>query len=168
MTVSVSFQQPRATCPVLRRPPGELEPWTAHMVSMMEALQSGASLSIHPGQIVWATPDRTILGFTNRQQGELHNIGVLADIGLVQGMEMDEHLDLVFLMTEDLLDATNHDIRVATGRRTDLAGQYHGYVVWRRQSTPNHPRIEISPDQVITFWYHWPAGDQRPSQPAIP
>ena len=47
-----SFQQPRATCPALRRPPRELEPWTAHMVSMMQALLSGASLTIHPGQIV--------------------------------------------------------------------------------------------------------------------
>ena len=46
-----SFQQPRATCPVLRRPPGELEPWTAHMVSIMQALQSGTSLTICPGRI---------------------------------------------------------------------------------------------------------------------
>ena len=57
-------------------PPGELDPWTAHMVSMLQTLQSGASLTIYPGRIVWTTPDRTTLGFTNRQQRELHNIGV--------------------------------------------------------------------------------------------
>ena len=56
-----SFQQPRATCPVLLRPPGELEPWTAHMVSMTQALQSGASLTICPGRITWTTPDSTTL-----------------------------------------------------------------------------------------------------------
>ena len=126
------FQQPRATCPLLHRPPGELQPWTAHMVSMMQALQSGANLTIDPGQIVWITPDRTTLGFTNRQQGELHNIGILADIGLVQGMAMDEHLELLFVMTEDLLDATKQNARVATGRRTEPAGGHHGYVVWQR------------------------------------
>ena len=160
-----SFQQPRATCPVLLRPPGELEPWTAHMVSMMQALQSGASLTICPGRITWTTPDSTTLGFTNRQQGELQNIDALSDIGLVQGIAMDDHLELLFVMTEDLLDATKHNIRVATGRRTDPAGQYHGYVVWQRQGTPNRPRIEISPDQEITLWYHWPEGDDQPSVP---
>ena len=135
------------------------------MVSMMQALQSGTSLTIHPGQIVWTTTDRTTLGFTNRQQGELHNIGVLADIGLVQGIAMDDHLELLFVMTEELLDATKHNIRVATGRRTDLAGGYHGYIVWQRQGAPNRPRIEISPDQDITLWYHWPEGDDQPSVP---
>ena len=30
------------------------------------------------------------------------------------------------------------------------------------------PRIEISPDQVITLWYHWPDGDDAPSQPGFP
>ena len=162
------FQQPRATCPVLRRPPGELEPWTAHMVSMMQALQSGAGLTIYPGRITWATPDRTTLGFTNRQQGELHNIGILADIGLVQGMAMDEHLELLFVTTEGLIDATKQSARVATGRRSNPAGGYQGYVVWQRQGTPNRPRIEIPPDQVITRWYHWPEGDDQPSQPAMP
>ncbi len=148
------FQQPRANCPVLRRPPRELELWTAHMVSIMQALQSGASLTIHLGRITWATPDGTTLGFTNRQQGRLRNIGILADIGLVQGMAMDEHLALLFVMTEDLLDAAKDNMPVATGRRSDLAGGYHGYVVWQRQGTSNHPRIETSPDQVITLWYH--------------
>ena len=88
------------------------------MVSMMQALQSGASLTICPGHITWTTPDRTTLGFTNRQQGELHNIGTLTDIGLVQGMAMDEHLEILFVMTEDLLDATKQNTRVATGRRS--------------------------------------------------
>ena len=166
--MTVSFQQPRATCPVLRRPPGELEPWTAHMVSMLQTLQSGASLTIYRGRIVWTTPDRTTLGFTNRQQRELHNIGVLADIGLVQGMAIDDDLEMLFVMTEDLLDATKDNMRVATGRRTDPAGRYHGYVVWQRQGTPNHLCINISPDQVITLWYHWPEGDSQPSQPPMP
>ena len=39
---------------------------------------------------------------------------------------------------------------VATGRRTAAAAAYQGYVVWKRRGLPNHPRIEISPDQVIS------------------
>ena len=62
---------------------------------------------------------------------------ILADIGLVQGMAMDEHLELLFVMTEGLLDATKQNARVATGRRSDPAGGYQGYVVWQRQGTPN-------------------------------
>ena len=31
-----------------------------------------------------------------------------------------------------------------------------------------HRGIDISPDQVITLWYHWPDGDDQPSQPPIP
>ena len=81
---------------------------------MMQALQSRASLSVHPGQIVWNTPDRSTLGFTNRSRGELHNIGVLADIVLVQGIAMDDNLELLFVMTEDLFDATKDNIPVAT------------------------------------------------------
>ena len=147
------------------------------MVSMMQALQSGASLSVHPGQIVWNTPDRSTLGFTNRHRGELHNIGVLADIDLVQGIAMDDHLELLFVMTEDLFDATKDNMPVATGRRTDPAATgrrtdpaaaYHGYVVWQRRGVPNHPRIEISPDQGITLWYHWPDEDAQPSMPESP
>ena len=84
------------------------------MVSMMQALQPRASLSVHPGQIVWNTPDKSPLGFTNRRRGELHNIGVLADIDLVQGIAMDDHLELLFVMTEDLFDATKDNIPVAT------------------------------------------------------
>ena len=117
-------QQPRATCPVLRRPPGELEHWTAHMVSMMQALQSGPRPTVYPGRIIWTTPDGAQLGF-NRQQGQLRNVGVLVDIGLVQGMAED--LELLFVMTEDLLDATKDNMPVATGRRTDPDGQHHGY-----------------------------------------
>ena len=40
------FHKPRATCRVIQRPPGELEPWTTHMVSMMRAIQSGARLTV--------------------------------------------------------------------------------------------------------------------------
>ena len=122
------------------------------MVSMTQALQSGASLSVHPGQIVWNTPDRSTLGFTSRHRGELHNIGVLADIDLVQGIAMDNHIELLFVMTEDLFDATKDNMPVATGRRADpaAAAAYHGYVVWQRRGVPNHPRIEISPDQVMS------------------
>ena len=138
------------------------------MVSMMQALQSRASLSVHPGQIVWNTPDRSTLCFTNRRRGELHNIGALADIDLVQGIAMDDHLELLFVMTEDLFDATKDKMPVATGRRTDPAAAYHGYVVWQRRGVPNHPRIEISPDQVITLWYHWPDEDAQPSMPEAP
>ena len=163
------INEPRTTCPVLRRPPGELEPWTAHMVSMMQALQSGASLTIYPGRIVWNTPDGATLGFTNRQAGgQIRNVGLLNDISLVQGMVLDEDLELLFVMTEDLLDATKDNLPVAHWRRTDPDGRHHGYVVWQRQGTPNHPRIEISPDQVITLWYHWPDGDDAPSQPGFP
>ena len=93
---------------------------------------------------------------------------VLADIGLVQGMAIDDDLEMLFVMTEDLLYATKDNMRVATGRRTDPAGRYHGYVVWQRQGTPNHLCINISPDQVITLWYHWPEGDSQPSQPPMP
>ena len=63
---------------------------------------------------------------------------------------MDDHLELLFVMTEDLFDATKDNIPVATGRRTDPAAAYHGYVVWKRRGVPNHPRIEITPDQVIS------------------
>ena len=107
------------------------------MVSMTQALQSGASLSVHPGQIVWNTPDRSTLGFTSRHRGELHNIGVLADIDLVQGIAMDNHIELLFVMTEDLFDATKDNMPVATGRRADPAAAYHGYVVWQRRGVPN-------------------------------
>ena len=139
------------------------------MVSMMQALQSGARLTFYPGRVTWSTPDGATLGFNNRHaDGQLRNVGVLTDIGLVQGMELDADLELIFVMTEDLLDATKDNMPVATGRRSDPAGRYPGYVVWQRQGTPNHLRIEISPDQVIALWYHWPEGDDQPSQPAMP
>lgn len=116
--------------------------------SMMQALQSGASLTIYPGRVVWKTPDGTTLGFTNRQSdGQLRNVGILVDIGLVQGMEMDDNLELLFVMTEDLLDATKAVLPLASGHRLDSDNnRYHGYVVWQREGTPNHPRIEISPN----------------------
>ena len=57
---------------------------------------------------------------------------------------------------------------VAFGRRADPDGRHHGYVIWRRQGTPNHPCIEISPDQFITLWYQWPDGDDQPSQLRLP
>ena len=136
------------------------------MVSMMQTIQSGARPTFYPGRVDWPTPDGSQLGFTNRgADGELRNVGVLVDIGLAQGMELDDDLELLFVMTEDLLDATKDNMRVAAGRRADPAGGYHGYVVWQRRRTPNHPRMEISPDQVITLWYHWPNGDDQPLQP---
>ena len=162
------FQEPRATYPVLRRPPGELEPWTSHTVSMMQALQSGARLTIYPGRIVWKTPDGATLGFTNRNQPQLRNVGVLTDISHVQGMDLDEDVELLFLITKNLVDAARNNMPIAQGRRPDPDGRHHGYVIWQRQRTPNHPRIEISPDQVITLWYHWPGDDDPPSQPASP
>ena len=135
------------------------------MVSMMQTIQSGARPTFYPGRVDWPTPDGSQLGFTNRgADGELRNVGVLVDIGLAQGMELDDDLELLFVMTEDLLDATKDNMRVAAGRRADPAGGYHGYVVWQRRRTPNHPRMEISPDQVITLWYHWPNGDDQPLQ----
>ena len=64
---------------------------------------------------------------------------------------MDDHLQLLFVMTEDLFDATKDNMPVATGRRTAAAAAaYQGYVVWKRRGVPNHPRIEISPDQVMS------------------
>ena len=77
------FQQPRATCPVLRKPPGELEPWTAHMVSMMQALQSGARLTFYPGRVTWSTPDGATLGFNNRQ----HLTQLRLRLALLRGMD---------------------------------------------------------------------------------
>ena len=158
------FQEPCATCPVFHRPPPELLPWTCHMVSMMQALQASTRLTVYPDRIVWNTADGATFGFTNCQSGgQFRNVGVRNDIGLVQGMELDEHVEVMFVMTEDLLDATKDSMLVASGRRTDPNGQYHGYVVWQRTRTPNHPRIEISPDQVIILWYHRPDGDYQPS-----
>ena len=72
----------------------------------MQALQSGGNLTIYPGRIVWTTPDCTTLGFTNRHAGvQLRNVGVLNDISLVQPMDVNEDLKLLFVMTEDLLEA---------------------------------------------------------------
>ena len=138
------------------------------MVSMMQALQAGTRLTVYSGRITWSTPDGATLGFNNRRaDSQLRNVGVFRDLALAQGLDFDQQVELLFVMTEDLLDASKDIMPVASGRRSDPHGRHHGYAVWQHAGTPNHPRIKISPDQVITPWYHWPDGDDQPSAPLL-
>ena len=38
-----------------------------------------------------------------------------------------------------------------------------GFITWDRGTHGNVPRLEIDPDWLITYWYHWPG----PALPAM-
>ena len=148
--------EPRARCPIVQRIPGDLEPWTTHIVSMMQAIQAA-------GTIGWPAPAETSHCFTMQNQDDEPLFCIAASPTLSSGLLLGDDAELIHYMIDDMLIATistNPAIsrfHVRTGPRSDDTGRHHGYVVWQRSEMAEHARIEISPDNVLTLWRHWPA-----------
>ena len=160
-------QEPAATCNIISKDPSELDPWSIHLVSLMQTIQSNGPANFYPGRISWITVDKTPLAFniSEGEQGHPRAVGFIDKSDTMQGLNADDDLYLVFLMTGDILLATLNDVPVVTGRHGNPSEGYHGYITWTRIGTPNQPRLEVSPNQVITLWRHWPESDEAPSQP---
>ena len=163
-------QEPRATCPVIQAHPQDVEPWTTFVVSMMQAIQAGAELHTTAFTVSW-TPRPTNVAMAINYIDGATQFSLASEPSLASGLQANDQASLLRSAIDDLLIATIPDPDrpdpasdiVSFGRRQDPSGSHHGYLTWASPDSPNIPRIEISPDQVITLWQHWPSPDQEPS-----
>lgn len=164
-------QEPRATCPVIQAHPQEIQPWTTFIVSLMQAIQAGATLHATAFTVSWRPQPATDVTIAIDYIDGATQFSLASAPSTASGLQANEQARLLRSAIDDLLMATIPDIDnpdpasniVIYGRRQEPSGSHHGYLTWASPDSPNKPRIEISPDQVITLWQHWPSSDPTPS-----
>ena len=170
-TMTNFIPEPRATCPVIQGDPQDLEPWTTFIVSMMQAIQAGAELHATAFTVSWTPQPPTDVTMAISYLHGTTEFSLTSEPFLASGLQADDQARLLrsaindFLMATipdlDNLDPTSHF--VTSGRRQEPSGSHHGYVTWAAPDSPAWPRIDISPDQIITLWQHWPETAPAPS-----
>ena len=169
------FPEPHATCPVIQAHHQDLEPWTTFIVSMMRAIQAGAQLHTTAFTVSWTPQPPTDVTMAINYIHGTTEFSLTSEPFLASGLRANDQASLLRSAINDLIMATvpdldNHEPTshfVTSGRRKEPSGSHHGYVTWATPDSPAKPRIEISPDQVITVWQHWPSSDPAPST-AVP
>ena len=164
-------QEPRATCPVIQAHPQEIEPWTTFVVSMMQAIQAGAQLHATAFTVSWRPQPATDVTMAIDYIHGNTQFSLASAPSTASGLQANDQARLLRSAIDDLLMATIPDPDstdrasdiVSFGRRQDPSGGHHGYLTWASPDSLDIPRIEISPDQVITLWQHWLGSDQEPS-----
>ena len=164
-------QEPRATCPVIQAHAQEIEPWTTFIVNMMQAIQAGAQLHATAFTVSWTPQPATDVTMAIDYIDGATQFSLASEPSLASGLQANHQASLLRSAINDLLIATvpdpdNHEPPsnfVFSGRCQEPSGSHHGYVTWATPDSPATPRIEISPDQVITLWQHWPGSDPAPS-----
>ena len=160
--------EPRAECQIVRGYHMALPTWSISLVSMMRAVQSGRELRTEPGRIEWETRNGGRMSLSAPCDSRSGHRGMPGMTGQADGLKEGEDAILMGIITEELVDATERGYPLASNRRPDPLGGHHGYVAWNREHLHNHPRLEISPGGTLRLWYHWPEGDEEPSQPILP
>ena len=152
-------QQPTVICRVATTSPEELPYGGYHVVSMLHAIRQGRYFNVEPCHIRWQEPDGSILGWVSdkatwQTEGEVPRLPAVP--GIAPGPEYDE----LFNAVERIMVGSWKGWRIRWGRHpVPDAGSYCGFVTHSRPSHGNVPRIEISPDDVISVWYHRPEPD---------
>ena len=152
-------QEPDATARVANLSPANTTPLGYHIVSMFQSIQSGRYFNVKPGKISWRTEDDRCIGFAADGRSWWAE-GEMPDGETILSIAPDDDYGDIVTAVEKVMFGSESQWVIQWGRKPshDQAG-YTGYVVHSRPSHGNVPRIEISPDMVISAWHHRPEPD---------
>ncbi len=164
---------PAATCRIILVEAPEPDPVNGAIASMMLALREGRHFQIEPGRIQWHDEhDRLRSFFSDGSRWSTSE--AMTRPGPHPTLPPSEEADALQNRIDHLLAASQNRWTIRGGRRPDPEGQGNiGFITWDRVSHGNVPRLEIDPDGIITYWYHWPepdlpAGDRHDSREEWP
>ena len=159
---------PLAACRIIQVEAQEPDPVNSAIASMMLALREGRHFHIKPGRIQWHDEHDHTRSFVSdgsswytsdaeTQPAHHHTLPLGEEAGFLQNR------------IDHLLTASLRGWTIRGGRRPDPEGHGNiGFITWDRVSHGNVPRLEVDPDGVITYWYHWPEPDLPARDPHDP
>ena len=152
-------QHPTAVAKVVALPPEEAPPEGYYIVSMLQAIQAGRYFMAEENRIQWHDEAGNQLAWLTDGVTWWHEGGV-PDRPVELTVPYDDEYEQLFNSVERIIFSSLKGWVIRWGRSPSQDGSgYVGYIVHSRPSHGNVPRLEISPDLVITTWYHRPEPD---------